>query len=268
MKAIKIWAIIFSSLFFVSLVGLVFSTAATGYSIIEVFKDGGVLIGWGGSRDGYDVTETFDETYQNIEIGVISARTSIKISPDGVTRVNYRNGGDRISFTAHISGNTLIIKEQIIWSLFNWGSVRTSTLDIEIPEAVYNNISLSLVSGNIRGELPETDSFAISVVSGNINIGGLSGSGDVNVVSGKADLDFAEWNSSLKIDIVSGSVNIRLPRGSGANVDFSRISGSFKWTLDNDSGSLTRSASGVSLGGENRQGVNVDMTSGSVSITN
>jgi hypothetical protein len=263
----KAWAVIFSSLFLISIAGLIISAGVMSVSVAEVFGSGNFNIGWSSqSRGGYEVSETFNETYRNIEIGVISARTSITISPDSITRVHYRNGSNRISFTAYISGNTLVIKEQIIWSLF-WDAGRMSTLDIEIPEAVYNQINLDLVSGRVNGELPETDYFELSVVSGTLDLGGLSGRGSVNIVSGTANLGYAEWNDSLKIDIVSGSTNVVVPEGSGAEINFSRVSGHVSYNLDGDSGRLDRGGS-ANVGGENRQRVTVDLVSGSASISN
>jgi hypothetical protein len=251
----------------VSLVGIVISAGITGVTLASVINNGDFHIGWSNlTSGGWEVSETFEDSYSNIEIDVISARTSIRISPDGITRLNYRNGGNRISFTWEISGNTLIIREQIIWSLY-WDSGRASTLDIEIPEAAYNQIRLNLVSGRINGELPETDRFELSVTSGNLSINNLSGSGEVSVMSGTVNLDFNEWNGSLKAEIISGSLNVKVPPGSGADIDYSRVSGSLRYDLDGDSGRMDRSGS-ASVGGGNKQRVNVDIISGSAAIRN
>ncbi|MCL2638771.1 MAG: DUF4097 domain-containing protein [Oscillospiraceae bacterium] len=317
----KVWAIIFSCLFLVSLAGLIVSVAITGASVMEAIRSGDFYIGWGNQAwDGYDISKIFDEAYTNVEIGVLAARTEIVASPDGVTRVNYsgNNNYRNVEFIAEISGNTLVVREKGSflsggwnWNWWNWGvSIGQTTLEIQLPEAVYNKIDIELTSGSVKGELPEVDNLHVNITSGSVvldyrhvntanhlrshstsgnitingfspetydvyltsgnqRISGLSGSGNIRLTSGTANIGFDEWNGELNIKITSGSANITVPRGSGVNdMNFSRTSGSFKWSLDNDTGSMSRSASGVSFGGENRQRVNVDLTSGSASISN
>jgi hypothetical protein len=267
----KILAIIFSCLLVVSLVGLIVSASVAGVSVMNsgfpFFN-----IGWHGNWDwdfnwepAYNVDRVFNGSYDNIEIGIVSARLNISISSDGETRVSYKNDRPNIEFIAEVRNNTLVVRERVRgWGIIgSWGG--QATLDIEIPEAVYKSIDISLTSGRINGELPETDSFAFSVVSGSLNLRGLSGRGSVNLVSGTVDIDFARWDDTLKIDIVSGSTSITVPGGSGADLRFSRVSGSLNYDMDGDSGKLSRSGS-AAVGGSNRQRVDVDLVSGSADI--
>ncbi|MDR2558826.1 MAG: DUF4097 domain-containing protein [Oscillospiraceae bacterium] len=311
----KVWAVVFSCLFVISLAGLIISVGVTGVGIANIIESGNFYIGWSGNITGepFEISKTFEETFDNIEIGVLIARANISVSPDGITRVNYEGNNTSIIFSAEINGDTLIVREKGAifrrgWNwIWGWNSSR-SALGIELPQEFYNKISIELTSGRLNGELPETDNLHVNITSGSVTldynhdnnanhlrshstsgnitingfpsatydiyltsgsqqITGLSGSGNIRMTSGTARVDFAEWNGDLNLRITSGNANITVPRGSGADINFSRTSGSMKYDLDGDSGRLDRSGS-VIAGGSNRQRVTADLTSGSASITN
>jgi lia operon protein LiaG len=323
----KAFIIICTCLFFVSLIGFSITAALTGIEIGEALRSGNFNIGWSGWSNSvnnwnpYNVKYTFEDAYDNIEIGVLAARANIRISPDGITRVNYTGNQNHhnVVFIAEIDGNTLVVKESGWFSSgqswnwnWNWGwnsvsGTGRATLDVELPEEFFNEISINITSGRLDAELPETDNLRVSVTSGsvtldynhnnranhlysrvtsgtiNINgfspdtydvhttsgtirINGLSGSGSVRLVSGSAHIDFAEWDGDLGVNVTSGNANITVPGGSGADIQFSRASGSMSYNMDGDSGRLNRSGS-MSVGGANRQKVNVNVTSGSANIT-
>ncbi|MCL2697159.1 MAG: DUF4097 domain-containing protein [Oscillospiraceae bacterium] len=313
----KALAVIFSSLFLVSLVGIIISAGITGVSVLNIIDTGSFHIGWNNAGwDGYEVSKEFNEAYDNIEIAVLAARTNITVSPNNVTRVYYSGNRNfrNVEFIAEVRNSTLVVREKGNfslgwgWGYWGWRGIGSTALDIELPESVYNKIDLNLTSGKINGELPETDNLHVNITSGSVmldynhdntpnhlrshstsgsitingfspktydiyltsgnqRITGLSGSGSVQLTSGSANVDFGEWNGSLSIKVTSGSANVTVPAGSGADINFSRTSGSIRYSLDGDSGRLERSGN-ASAGGENRQRVNVDLTSGSASITN
>jgi len=302
----KALAIIFTCVFLVSLIGFVATAAETGFDWLR----GGINMGFYGDWKPFDVSETFHETYSNIDIGIIAARVTVKKSADGITKVRYNNERPGIDFIAEISGgDTLVVKEKLTGrfiSWFNWGW-GDSKLEMEIPENIYNRIDLNTVSGKVNAALPYTDNlyvnttsgdvtldfisgktsaylsshstsgnitingfspgrFDVSAISGKLNLTGLSGSGSVNMTTGKANLDFARWDGNLNVKLISGSAYIKIPGGSGADLSFSRASGSLKYNLNGDSGKLTGSGT-VSVGGGNKQRVDVNLTSGYVEIT-
>lgn len=310
----KALAIILTCVFFASLIGFIITTAVTG-----VRWDNNFRIGWGSpvrlASTPHDATYNFTDSYSDIEISTTSARTAIKVSRDGNTRVEYKGDNPNLEFTAEIKGNALIIRERItatggLWGWgWNWGwnSWTQGVLNIEIPEDFYNKTYISITSGKMSGELPYTDNLYLNVTSGNVNldynhgnaahhlkshttsgtvtlngfrpdtydiystsgtqrISGLTGSGSVRLTSGTINVDFDEWNGSLSVNITSGRVNITAPSGSGADLNFSRTSGSMSYNMDGDSGRLS-GRSTLSIGGANKQSVRIDMTSGSASIT-
>ncbi|MDR2531850.1 MAG: DUF4097 domain-containing protein [Oscillospiraceae bacterium] len=314
----KAFVIIFTCLFFVSLIGFMITIAYTGIHIGEAIRSGNFSFNFGwsvfnSSWDPYVISETFDDSYDNIEIGILLARADIKLSSDGITRINYSGNYNfnNLEFIAEIDGDTLVVKEKgfVMWGRgWSWGNIagRQTTLDVELPEEFFNKISIDITSGRLNADLPETDNLYVNITSGSVTldynhdtranhlrsystsgtvringfspdtydiystsgtqrISGLSGSGNVRLTSGSAHVDFAEWDGALKVNVTSGSVNITVPGGSGADLRFSRTSGSVKYNMDGDSGSLNRSGT-ATVGGSNKQRVEVNLTSGSTSI--
>ncbi|MCL1823447.1 MAG: DUF4097 domain-containing protein [Oscillospiraceae bacterium] len=289
----KALAIIFTCLFFASVCGFAITIAATGFDMQEAWDN------WDAEWDNMpyfgfripgkiytsELNKSFSESYSNIDIGIIAAQTEIKISPDNITRVDYTNNVPNVEFTAEIRNNSLVLKErQIGWGGVNASGNRKGTLIVEIPEKLYNKISLKAVSGKISGTVLGTKSLTVSItsgsvnlqcanvedydfnaVSGDINISGLSGHGKVNLTSGKVNLYFSQWNGSLDASLVSGNVTVTVPDGSGADLSFSRVSGSLSYSMNGDSGVMNKSGF-ASVGGYNRQRVSVDLISGSADI--
>jgi hypothetical protein len=319
----KLFIIIFTCLFFVSLIGFMVTVAMTGAQLIELIREGDLQIGWNWNWSGanwkpYDVNYSFEETYGNIEIGVLAARATIRPSLDDKTHISYTGNQNHtnVELIVKIENNTLIVKESgwftssgWNWNWF-WGSSGSgqATLDIELPQKFFDEIDINITSGSLNAELPATDNLYIHIKSGSatlnhnhgirsnhlksntisgsvtINgfspdtydihstsgtqrINGLSGSGSVRLASGIANISFGEWDGDLRINITSGTANITVPGGSGADINFSRTSGSLSYNFDGDSGWLNRSGN-ASVGGSNRQKVNVSVTSGNVSIKN
>ncbi|MCL2109197.1 MAG: DUF4097 domain-containing protein [Oscillospiraceae bacterium] len=293
MKAMKVWAIILTCVFFASLTGFIITAAMTRDEIVRGFRNG-VYFTIGDYRESaHDVSETFSDNFSHIEIAVVSARTTISISRDDKARVEYKGSNPAIEFTADIRNNTLVIHEKSRPMLFNWGwnSWGSGDLVVEIPAKEYGELKLSVTSGTTNAELHAANftldtlilkatsgnitldlpgyanlqSFEIGATSGRLNVNGLSGRGRVKVTSGNVNLTYADWNDALDVEVTSGNVEIKTPQNSGADLDFSRSSGSLKYDLNGDNGKLTGSAT-LTVGGHNVRRVWVRVTSGSVSI--
>ena len=110
----------------------------------------------------------------------------------------------------------------------------------------------------------ETD---INSASGRVTMTGVSGSVRADISSGRLELQYAEWNGGLNLKVASGKADITLPAGSGADVNFERVSGSMSIELDDSRVSLKNNSGGI-YGGSNVQTARVDVASGSVSIHN
>ncbi|MCY1077024.1 DUF4097 family beta strand repeat-containing protein [Archangium lansingense] len=66
----------------------------------------------------------------------------------------------------------------------------------------------------------------VSVVSGDVSVKGSRGQLEVSAVSGNVELT-PEALADTEVSTVSGNVKLKLPRGAGANVEFSSVGGSF-----------------------------------------
>jgi DUF4097 and DUF4098 domain-containing protein YvlB len=66
----------------------------------------------------------------------------------------------------------------------------------------------------------------VSVVSGDVSVTGSRGELEVSAVSGNVEL-VPESLADIEVSTVSGNVRLKLPRGAGANVDFSSVGGRF-----------------------------------------
>jgi DUF4097 and DUF4098 domain-containing protein YvlB len=66
----------------------------------------------------------------------------------------------------------------------------------------------------------------VSVVSGDVSLKGSRGEVEVSSVSGDVELA-PEALQDIEVSTVSGNVKLKLPRGAGAQVDYSSVGGSF-----------------------------------------
>ncbi|HYO54206.1 DUF4097 family beta strand repeat-containing protein [Archangium sp.] len=98
----------------------------------------------------------------------------------------------------------------------------------------------------------------VSVVNGDVSVKGSRGKLEVTSVNGNVEL-VPEALSDTEVSTVSGNVKLKLPRGAGANVDFSAVGGSFN-------------GRGVSLGsteqqyGNGEHDVDVSTVSGALDV--
>ena len=98
----------------------------------------------------------------------------------------------------------------------------------------------------------------VSVVSGDVSLKGSRGELEVSSVSGGVDLA-PEALADIEVSTVSGNVKLKLPRGAGAQVDFSSVGGRFN-------------GRGVSLGsteqryGNGEHDVDVSTVSGALEV--
>lgn len=130
-----------------------------------------------------------------------------------------------------------------------------------------SSIRLDALSGKHTVEGFLTDEFDIDLASGTVTMTGVSGKGNIDLASGKVQLDYAVWDNELDIDAASGTVEVRLPAESGAFVELDAASGGVTADLDGETASFRGDSSGK-VGGGNMHKVDVDLASGSVKLTN
>lgn len=130
-------------------------------------------------------------------------------------------------------------------------------------------LAIKTASGETTITGYSAEKYSIHSVSGGISYDSASGEGEISVTSGKVDVNYACWCADLRISAVSGNVNVTLPENSGAELKFDGISGSVKTDLGNEKGKYINLGKGTSgsFGGENRHKISVNLTSGTVRIS-
>lgn len=135
-------------------------------------------------------------------------------------------------------------------------------------------LRVSSVSGDHSVTGFKTKKYDLYTTSGTVDVYGLSGEGVLNLTSGEINVEFAEWDGDMKVDAVSGEIDVTLPEESGVIVELDAVSGGVDvelYTEEEDGVTDSRiSANGTSgiIGGKNVNRVDVDLVSGEVSIHN
>ena len=129
------------------------------------------------------------------------------------------------------------------------------------------NIDVDVASGTVEIRGFGADNTTASLASGKVYIDTLTGKVKGEVMSGTLTLVYSEWNDDLKLNLASGKVDVTLPEGSGANIDYEHMSGKTEIDLDGRSATLSKNAS-ITAGGSNVHNVSIETASGTVKIHN
>ncbi len=139
---------------------------------------------------------------------------------------------------------------------------------INTTDKTSEKLTVNATSGKttVTGYMPER--FDVSSISGGVILDGITGKGELNMTSGSSELIYSKWNDDLSVSLISGKANITLPMNSGVKLQISAVSGKVKYDLDGESGVADKKTKSVTFGGDNVNKIDVDLTSGTVNITN
>jgi DUF4097 and DUF4098 domain-containing protein YvlB len=98
----------------------------------------------------------------------------------------------------------------------------------------------------------------VSVVNGEVSLKGSRGPLEVSAVNGNVELA-PEALADIEVSTVSGAVKLKLPRGAGANVDFTSVGGRFNGREVNPGSTEQRYGNG-------EHDVDVNSVSGSLDV--
>jgi len=134
-------------------------------------------------------------------------------------------------------------------------------------DAPAKSLKISSASGDIEADC-RAESYSGSGVSGKIICNNACGKGSISMTSGNIDVNYAEWNDDLSINVVSGKANITLPEGSGAEICFNGVSGSLKTDIGGEKGKFMNIGKGTNgtFGSGNVHKITANTTSGSVTV--
>ncbi|MDF1510731.1 DUF4097 family beta strand repeat-containing protein [Robertmurraya sp. DFI.2.37] len=144
------------------------------------------------------------------------------------------------------------------------------SIDIGSGNIKLNNLNLSEFSyngssGNATIQGLASKSSSIDLSSGNANIDDFSGELEADISSGKLDIQFAELNDSVEIDVSSGTVTLGLPDDADFTLDGKVGSGNISYNFPL---SVEKESKGSIKGthGNGKHKIAVDVSSGSVKI--
>lgn len=114
------------------------------------------------------------------------------------------------------SGNTKILNVAAMISSMDSGS---GTIIYAQPDDFRSEqISVNIGSGTSKIYNADTHNYNIEIGSGNVNMFGLTGKGNIDVSSGNCKLNYKELNGDVMIDIGSGNIDMNFPKGISAEV--------------------------------------------------
>jgi DUF4097 and DUF4098 domain-containing protein YvlB len=101
---------------------------------------------------------------------------------------------------------------------------RSTELDFDGISSVSGNVEIGDVTGRVKA----------NTISGNVQVKGVTGTIDANAISGDVNAEIArlEGDSGMDFSTISGNIHIMVPADAGADVSFNTMSGD----INNDFG--------------------------------
>lgn len=128
-----------------------------------------------------------------------------------------------------------------------------------------DELEVNIGSGSVEVTNADTRKYEINMGSGKFDVSGLTGTGEINIGSGKGVADFAAIDPrGSVIDISSGSLEVYVPRGGSAQIEADISTGSVAIDCYGVSEKLTKDGR-IRLG-EGGGKFTVDISSGKVSF--
>lgn len=121
----------------------------------------------------------------------------------------------------------------------NAAEIRAKSTEIDVGSGVLEyvqapgykgeKLELNIGSGSVKVANADVSEYEISMGSGKFDVSGLTGSGEIDIGSGKGTAEFAAIDPrGNEIDMSSGSLEVYVPRGCGAQIDADISTGSVK----------------------------------------
>lgn len=121
----------------------------------------------------------------------------------------------------------------------NAAEIRAKSTEIDVGSGVLEyvqalgykgeKLNVDIGSGSVKVTNADVSKYEISMGSGKFDVSGLTGSGEIDIGSGKGTAEFAAIDPrGSEIDMSSGSLEVYVPRGCGAQIDADISTGSVK----------------------------------------
>jgi DUF4097 and DUF4098 domain-containing protein YvlB len=179
----------------VGLIGMIVSYGIVG----GIRKTNDVIFGF--DFDDFNIFTTTEAIQQNgtfvseglifaVEIDMTAAETTIKRSQEDKVTVDYRTNDKDCNFSFKEENGMLYIEQKYVFSIgFNIDWNNSSSMDIFLPDRMYNSFVLNMTSGKFTNQVP--------IQAGEI---------ELNITSGMLDLYDLKASRNLNIEITSGDI--------------------------------------------------------------
>ena len=179
--------------------------------------------------------QDFQKSYRIPSGGAVSLATvsgDVRIvggAGDAIVVQGYREGRDRdlVSIEDNSTSDRVSLRVRYPENCNCNASVR---FDVQVPRSLsYVFDGLSSVSGDVDVS-GVTGAVRAKTVSGDVRIRDVAGSATAATVSGNVEVDISRLDGTgdMKLNSVSGSVNVRLPANLDADIEMSTVSGSLR----------------------------------------
>lgn len=183
--------------------------------------------------------DKFDKVDIQIENGILF----ISPSKDGKMYTDAINKSYRQQLSVDIINRTLVItlKEEKKWGLFSFtGSMKSPTLNVQIPSKIYEKIQIATDHGNVTGDGLQCGELLVESDNGRIHFSQIkadeaelkSGNGEIELRSIVAkELRVETDNGQLKLqDVHSGNLNASSDNGA---IVMKQVEGNVRAKTDN-----------------------------------
>ena len=149
------------------------------------------------------------EEIKDLDISLAICTANIVCSDTDTAALKYTAGNAKTSFTAEAQNGTLRILEKPA-SWFNFGTFKNSSLELTLPETVYESVVLNLASGKIATSGLTSDSLSVTLASGSMDLGAYADDIGINVASGKMALTNCtdKKAANLNVEVASGTAEV------------------------------------------------------------
>lgn len=154
----------------------------------------------------YESEVILEEEYNSDDVNsfdITSDLSDVIITKSNSNSVSVKVYGDKKDeATSSLKNGKLIINNDNSTTICLFYCLMNSKIEINVPEAEYDNLKIKIASGDIDVKDLEFKDIKISSKSGDINIGKVT-KADLDLVSG--DINFREMNSG-KLVTISGNI--------------------------------------------------------------
>lgn len=127
------------------------------------------------------------------------------------------------------------------------------------------SLSVHLSAGNCTVYNAQTDKFDIEMSAGNIDVYGLSGTGEIDLSAGNGNINFFELEGDLTVNASAGNLDLNLPEGTNATITCDKSAGSVNVNYGGIKNDLNDNEEVVIGSGKFR--IFSDISAGSIDIT-